>query len=352
MDVKIAFLNDILHEEAYVEQPKGFEDPTNVDYAYRLKKALYGLKQAPQAWYEKLCTYLIGEGYTRGLVDKTLFVKQDKHNLMIAQVYVDDIVFGYTFEKYVQEFTDVMSKEFEMSMVGELNFFLVLQVKQGRDEMFISQSLVKKFGLESTKPVRNPMRTHTKIHKDSSGKSVDQTIYRSMIGILLYLTANRSDISFSVGVCARFQVDPKESHLLAVKRIIRYVSGTLTYGIWFSCDTNVELVGDSKADWEGNVDDHESTSGGCFFVGTNLVAWHSKKQNCVSLSTTEAEYIAAASCCTQLLWMKQMLCDYGIDHGILLVYCDNMSAINISKNPIQHSRTKHITLRITSFKIR
>ncbi|CAL8154327.1 unnamed protein product [Prunus armeniaca] len=176
MDVKTAFLNGILHKEVYVEQPKGFEDPTNAEYVYRLKKALYGLKQAPWAWKYK------------GLVDKTLFVKQDKHNLMIAQVYVHHIVFGSTYEKYVKEFTDVMSKEFEMSMVGELNFFLGLQVKQGRDEMFISQykyakDLVKKFGLESAKPVCNPMITHTKIHKDSSGKSVDQTIYRSMIGI-------------------------------------------------------------------------------------------------------------------------------------------------------------------------
>ncbi|CAL2233202.1 unnamed protein product [Prunus armeniaca] len=153
-----------------------------------------------------------------------------------------------------------------------------------------------------------------------------------MIGSLLYLTASRPDISFSVGVCARFQANPKESHLNAVKRIIKYVSGTPTLGY-------------TDADWAGNVDDRKSTSGGCFYVGNNLVSWHSKKQACVSLSTAEAEYIAAGSCCTQLLWMKQMMSDYGIQQGTSTLFCDNLSAINISKNPVQHSRTKHIDIR-------
>ncbi|PRQ53257.1 putative RNA-directed DNA polymerase [Rosa chinensis] len=166
-----------------------------------------------------------------------------------------------------------------------------------------------------------------------------------MIGSLLYLTASRPDISFSVGVCARYQANPKESHLKAVKRIIRYVSGTSNYGVVYTFDSNVEIAGYTDSDWAGNVDDRRSTSGGCFFVGNNLVSWHSKKQNCVSLSTAEAEYIAAGSCCTQMLWMKQMLNDYGFPQGKLSIFCDNTSAINISKNPVQHSRTKHIDIR-------
>ncbi|KAB2612682.1 hypothetical protein D8674_034998 [Pyrus ussuriensis x Pyrus communis] len=183
-------------------------------------------------------------------------------------------------------------------MCGELNFFLGLQVKQSEDGIFVFQTkyaseLVKKFGLHSAKPVSNPMATTTKLHKDPNGKSVDQTLYRSMIGSLLYLTASRPDISFSVGACARYQADPKESHLETVKRIIRYVSGTIDYGLHYSFETNSEIAGFSDADWAGNADDRKSTSGGCFYVGNNLVAWHSKKQNCVSLSTAEAEYIAA-----------------------------------------------------------
>ncbi|XP_039127020.1 secreted RxLR effector protein 161-like [Dioscorea cayenensis subsp. rotundata] len=166
-----------------------------------------------------------------------------------------------------------------------------------------------------------------------------------MIGSLLYLTASRLDISFSVGVCARYQATPKESHLKAVKRIIRYVHGTTEYGIWYSKDSNSHIVGYSDAYWAGNIDDRKSTSGGCFYLGNNLVTWYSKKQSSISLSTAEAEYIAVESCCTQLLWMKQMLEDYGLQQGLLTIFCDNKSAIDISKNPVQHSRTKHIDLR-------
>jgi hypothetical protein len=148
-----------------------------------------------------------------------------------------------------------------------------------------------------------------------------------------------------VGVCARFQANPKESHLTPVKRIIRYVNDTFPYGIWYSRETNLVVTGYSDVDWAGNADDRKSTSGGCFYVRNNLVAWMSKKQASISLSTTEAEYIAAGSCCTQLLWMKTLLGDYGFSQDTMIINCDNTSAINISKNPVQHSRTKRINIR-------
>ncbi|KAL5849177.1 hypothetical protein ACOSQ4_007190 [Xanthoceras sorbifolium] len=350
MDVKSAFLNGVLQEEVYVEQPKGFVDPHHPEHVYKLKKALYGLKQAPRAWYERLTHYLLENKYIRGSVDKTLFIKCENGELFIAQIYVDDIVFGSTNEKRVSDFVNVMTREFEMSMVGELTYFLGLQIKQMSDGIFISQAkyaknLVKRFGLESAKHYNTPMSTSLKLSKDSNGKSVDQSLYRSMIGSLLYLTASRPDISLSVGLCARYQSNPKESHLTAVKRIIRYVNGTSDFGIWYSFDTNSNLVGFSDADWAGCSDDRKSTTGGCFYLGNNLVSWYSKKQNSISLSTAEAEYIAVGSGCTQLLWMKQMLEDYGLKQGTLTIYCDNTSAINISKNPVQHSRTKHIDIR-------
>jgi hypothetical protein len=166
-----------------------------------------------------------------------------------------------------------------------------------------------------------------------------------MIDSLLYLTASRPDIAFSARVCARFQANPKESHLTAVKRIIKYVNANINYGICFSRETNLVLTGYSDADWAGNADDRKSTSGGCFYVGTNLVAWMSWKQALISLSTAEAEYIAAGSCCTQLLLMKKLLCDYGFTQDTMVIHCDNTTAINISKNPVQHSRTKHIDIR-------
>ncbi|CAM8968649.1 unnamed protein product [Rhodiola kirilowii] len=250
----------------------------------------------------------------------------------------------------VDQFVEQMQKEFKMSMVGEMSYFLGLQVTQKKDGIFISQSkyaktLIKKFDLAKASHKRTPAATHLKITKDDAGVNVDQTLYRSMIGSLLYLTASRPDISYAVGVCARYQSEPKESHLLQVKRIIKYVCETVEFGIWYTKNTNPHLVGFYDADWAGNAEDRKSTSGGCFFLGNNLVSWFSKKQNSISLSMAEAEYIAAGSCCTQLPWMKQMLSEYGVEQKEMKLYCDNMSAICISKNPVQHSRTKHIDIR-------
>ena len=296
MDVKSAFLNGILQEEVYVTQPKGFEDPYFPDYVYKLKKALYGLKQAPRAWYERLTEFLVKAGFQRGGVDKTLFIAENGRDILIIQVYVDDIIFGGTSKGMVDEFVKTMTKEFEMSMVGELSYFLGLQIKQQSDGITVSQNtyaknLIKRFGMHTSKIARTPISTTKKLSRDEDGKPVDEKLYRAMIGSLLYLTTIR----------------PKESHMNDVKRIIKYVKGTLDFGLHYTFETNVNFAGFCDADWASCLDDRHSTSGGCFFLGNNLVSWHIKKQNCVSLSTAEAEYIALGSCCTQLLWMKQML---------------------------------------------
>ncbi|WJX69187.1 hypothetical protein P8452_53469 [Trifolium repens] len=209
MDVKSAFLNGYLQEEVYVEQPKGFVDPEHPNYVYKLKKALYGLKQAPRAWYERLTQFLEEQGYRKGGSDKTLFVKEERGKFIIVQIYVDDIVFGGMSNTMVQHFVQQMQSEFEMSLVGELTYFLGLQIKQMEDTIFISQSkyarnIVKKFGMENATHKRTPAPTHLKLTKDEKGISVDQSLYRSMIGSLLYLTASRPDITYAVGVCARY----------------------------------------------------------------------------------------------------------------------------------------------------
>ena len=289
MDVKGAFLNGVLEEEVFVEQPKGFENPYFPNHVFKLKKALYGLKQAPRAWYARLNSFLLDLGFVRGEADRTLFIKGNKNHITVAQIYVDDIVFGSTCKEDLDIFVKNMTAAFEMSMLGELNFFLGLQIQQNSSGMFLSQSkyaknLIKKFKLESAKHMRTPMSSTLKICKDELGENVDPTLYRSMIGSLLYLTASRPDIMFSVCVCARYQSNPKVSHLTAVKRIIRYVAGTIDHGIWFTRDNNPNLVGFSDSDCAGSEDDKKSTSGGCFYLGNNLVSWYSRKQNCVSLT--------------------------------------------------------------------
>ena len=292
-----------LNEEVYFEQPKGFIDPHFPNHVFKLQKALYGLKQAPRAWYERLTVFLVQYGFQRGTVDKTLFIQQDKQNILIAQVYVAEIVFGLTSESLSDKFAKKMCSEFEISMVGELTFFLGLQIKQTAFGIFVSQpkyaqELPKKFGMMSSKHSRTPMSTTVKLSLDSAGKDYNETLYRSIIGSLLYLTASHPDISFSVGVCAGCQSKPKELHVSVVKRILKYVGGIVDYGIWMSKDTAIAIVGFSDADWASCVDDCKSTLGGCFFMKTILVAWHSKKQTSTSLSTAEAEYIVAGSCCT------------------------------------------------------
>ena len=197
--------------------------------------------------------------------------------------------------------------------------------------------LLKNFGLESASSVRTPMSPNVKLTVDLLGKSVNPSLYRSMIGSLFYFTASRSDISYSVEVCARYQANPKESHMTTLKRIIKYVKTTTDFGVWYSKDTNDVLAGYFDINWARNADDGKSTLVGCFYVGNNLVSWMSKKKNFISLSTAEAEYIAVGSCCTQLLWMQKLLHDYGICQEHLTIYCDNTSAINIYKIPIQHS---------------
>ncbi|KAL0556369.1 hypothetical protein IC582_004882 [Cucumis melo] len=212
-----------------------------------------------------------------------------------------------------------MQSEFEMSMVGELSCFLGLQIKQRKEDIFITQEkyakdLVKKIGLDNSQQKRTPAATHVKNTK-VDGDFTDHKLYRSMIVILLYLTASRPDIAYVVGIYAQFQSDPRVSHLATVKRIIKYVHGTSEFEVLYSYATNSILVGYCDVDWAGCSDDKKSTSGGCFFLGNNLISWFSKKKNCVSLSTAEAGYIAAGSGCTQLIWMKQMLQEYSIQTG-------------------------------------
>ncbi|GJW28787.1 putative ribonuclease H-like domain-containing protein [Tanacetum coccineum] len=294
MDVKSAFLYGQIEEEVYVCQPPGFEDPDHPDKVYKVVKALYGLHQAPRAWYDTLATYLLSNGFQRGKIDQTLFIKSQKGYTLLVQIYVDDIIFGSTKKELCDEFEKLMKDKFQMSSMGELTFF---------------------WGC------------------------------RSMIGSLMYLTASRPDIMFAVCACARFQVSPKTSHLLAVKRIFRYLKGKPSLGLWYSKDSPLELVAYTDSDYAGATLDRKSTTGGCQFLGNRLISWQCKKQTVVATSTTEAEYVAAASCCGQVLWIQNQLLDYGYNFMNTVIYIDNTSTICIIENPVQHSKTKHIEIR-------
>ena len=350
MDVKSAFLNGTLEEEVYVKQPPGFVNEKYPHWVYRLDKAVYGLKQAPRAWYDTLTKHLLENGFVRGAIDSTLFILHEKGNILLVQIYVDDIIFGSTDEKMCKKFSKIMSSEYEMSLMGELTFFLGLQIKQSSDGIFINQEkyvrdLLRKYQLDSTPSKNTPISAPLNLDSDPTGKSVNSTVYRGMVGSLMYLTASRPDIMFATCLCARFQSDPKESHMHAVKRIFRYLKSCPSLGLWYPRGSGLDLMGYSDSDHAGCKIDRKSTTGGCHFLGGKLVSWTSKKQTSVSISTAEAEYISAASCCAQILWIKNQMLDYGVKFTKTPIFCDNTSAIAISHNPVMHSKTKHIDIR-------
>ncbi|GJV58940.1 putative reverse transcriptase domain-containing protein [Tanacetum coccineum] len=306
IDVKSAFLYGTIEKEVYVCQPPSFEDPQFLDKVYKVENALYGLHQAPRAWYETLSTYLIKNGFRRGTIDKTLFIKKDKGDILLVQVYVDDIIFRSTKKSLCDEFEGLMHKKFQMSSMGKLTFFLGLQVQQKKDGIFIRQDkyvadILKKFDFTTVKTASTPMEPNKALIKDEEADSVDVHLYRSMIGSLMYLTASRPDIVFVVCACARFQVTPKMSHLHAIKRIFRYLKGQPKLGLWYPRDSPFNLEAFSDSDYVGASLDRKSTTGGCQFLGKRLISWQCKKQTIVANSTTEAEYVATANCCGQVL---------------------------------------------------
>nr|GEX82530.1 putative ribonuclease H-like domain-containing protein [Tanacetum cinerariifolium] len=306
IDVKIAFLYGTIEEEIYVCQPLGFEDPDHPDKVYKVVKPLYGLHQAFRAWYETLANYLLENGFQRGKIDQTLFIKRQKGDILLVQIYVDDIIFGLINKDLCKAFEKLMKENFQMSSMREITFFLGLQVKQKQDGIIISQDkyvakILRKFGLIDGKSASTPIDTKMPLLKDPDGKDMDVHTYRSMIGSLMYLTSSRLDIMFAVCACARFQVTPKASHLHAIKRIFRYLKGKPHLGLWCHKDSPFNLVAYSDSDYACAGLDRNSTTGGCQFFGCRLISWQCKKQTNVATSSTEAEYVAAASCCAQVV---------------------------------------------------
>nr|GEU69418.1 hypothetical protein [Tanacetum cinerariifolium] len=259
-------------EEVYVCQPLGFEDPDHLDKFYKVVKALYGLHQAPRSWYETLANYLLENGFQIGKIDQTLFIKRQKGDILLVQIYIDDIIFGAKNKDLCKSFEKLMKDKFQMSSMGELTFFLGLQVKQKKDEIFISQDkyvaeILRKFGLTEGKSASTPIDTENPLLKDPDGEDVDVHTYRSMISSLMYLTFSRPDIMFAVCACAHFQVTPKASHLHVVNRIFKYLKGKPDLGLWYPKDSPFDLVAYSDSDYAGQAETGKEISNS-FMVGS------------------------------------------------------------------------------------
>ncbi|GJQ93944.1 retrovirus-related pol polyprotein from transposon TNT 1-94 [Tanacetum coccineum] len=321
MDVKTTFLNGELKKEVYISQPEGFINPDHLTHVYRLKKALYGLKQAPRAWYDTLSWFLLDNKFSKGSVDSTLFTRKTGKHILLVQIYVDDIIFASTDPKACDIFSNEMSSKFQMSMMGQMSFFLGLQVSQNPGGIFINQSkfaleILKKFGMDSCDPVDTPMVDRLKLDEDPLGIPVDQTRFRSMVGSLMYLTASRPDLVFAVCMCARYQASPTKKHLEALKRVFWYLRGTINWGLWYPKDTVMALTAYADADHAGCQDTRRSTSGSAQFLRDKLI-----------------------------LWMRSQLTDYDFAFNKIPLYCENRSVIALCCNNVQHSRSMHIDIR-------
>ncbi|GKA18445.1 retrovirus-related pol polyprotein from transposon TNT 1-94 [Tanacetum coccineum] len=314
MDVKTAFLNGILREEVYISQSDGFVDLDNPNHVYRLKKALYGLKQAPRTWYDLLSSFLLSQGFSKGTVDLTLFISRKGKDILLVQIYVDDIIFSSITTELFDKFSEIMCSKFKMSMMGKISFFLELQISHIPRGIFLNQSKyalesLKKYEMESCDPVDTSMVEKSKLDEDIQGKAVDPTHYRGMVGTLMYLTSSRPDM---------------------------YLRGTVNRGLWYSKDSAIALTAFADADHAGCQDTRRSTSGSMQLLGDKLVSWSSKRQKSAVISSTEAEYIALSGCCAQVLWMRSQLTDYGIGFNKIPMYCDNKSTIALCCNNVQH----------------
>ncbi|GKA29930.1 retrovirus-related pol polyprotein from transposon TNT 1-94 [Tanacetum coccineum] len=297
MDVKTAFLHGTLKEEVYVCQPEGFIDADHPSHVYKLKKALYGLKQAPRAWYDELSMFLLQNHFFKGTIDPTLFIRRFDDDILVVQVYVDDIIFGSTNPRYTNYFSDLLIQAFQNVNDGGNDFFLGLQVNQSPCGIFINQSnyvleILKKYGMETCDPVGTPMEIKDKLDLDQNGTLVDATKYHSMIGALMYLTSSRPDIVHATCLCARYQAKPTEKHLKEIKRIFCYLWGTVNMGLWYTKDSGFELIGFSDADYAGCKDTFKSTSGGAYSLAKKLVSWSLKKQDCTAALNCEAAYVS------------------------------------------------------------
>ncbi|GKV33750.1 hypothetical protein SLEP1_g42213 [Rubroshorea leprosula] len=321
MDVKSAFLNGPLEEEVYVKQPPGFMKQGSEDKVYRLKKALYGLKQAPRAWNKRVDSFFLQVGFEKCPSEHALYVKvNNSGDILLLCLYVDDLIFTGNNPTMIEDFKKSMMGELEMIDLGLMSYFLGIEVVQRKDGIFIYQKryateLLKKFHMQNCNCVRTPVKVGTRLSKNGEGAPVDSTYFKQIVGSLRYLTCTRPDISYGVGLISRFLENPQQSHMQVAKRIMRYLKGTLNYGLFYSSTDNCAIIGYSDSDWAGDLDDRKGTFGYCFNFGANSFSWSSKKQSVVALSTCEAEYVAATS------------------------------SAYLAKNPITHGRSKHIDVR-------
>jgi hypothetical protein len=347
-DVKNAFLHGNLSEEVYMDLPPGYGTNPSTNLVCKLKKSLYGLKQSPRAWFGRFTQSMRQFGYKQSNSDHTLFFKHHNSRITVLIIYVDDMVITGDDSEEIERLQQQLASEFEMKDLGNLKYFLGIEVARGRDGIFLCQrkyvlDLLAETGMLDCKPISTPIEQNHRLAEYPDQNPTNQSRYQRLVGRLIYLSHTRPDVAYAVSVVSQFMHNPSESHMEAVLRILRYLKSSPGKGLMFSKHNHLEVSGYTDADWAGCINDRKSTSGYFTFVGGNLVTWRSKKQKVVARSSAEAEYRGMAQGVCELLWLRNLLRDLGFKpKQAMNLFCDNKAAIDISHNPVQHDRTKHV----------
>ncbi|KAG7536926.1 Ribonuclease H-like superfamily [Arabidopsis suecica] len=351
MDVKNAFLQGELEDDVYMTPPPGLEDTIDPGKVWRLRKAIYGLKQSPRAWYHKLSRTLKDHGFKKSESDHTLFTLQSPQGIVVVLIYVDDLIISGDNKEGINNTKTFLKSTFDIKDLGELKYFLGIEVCRSPEGLFLSQrkytlDLLNETGYKDAKPAKTPLEEGYKV--DRKGEKEDEKfndtpLYRKLVGKLIYLTNTRPDICFAVNQVSQHMQAPTVYHRSMVERILRYLKGSSGQGIWMGKNSNTELVGYCDADYAGDRMDRRSTTGYCTFLGGNLVTWKTKKQKVVSCSSAESEYRAMKQLTNELTWLKALLKDLRVEQDTpITMHCDNKAAIHIASNSVFHERTKHI----------
>ena len=355
VDVNNAFLNGELTEDVYMHQSAGFIDEKKSSFVCKLKKALYGLKQAPRAWYDKLKNCLISNwGLQNSRADTSLFFKEIQGSIILVLIYVDDILITGPNSGELKKFILEFSKTFALKDLGILSYFLGIEVSYADGCIYLSQrkyinDLLSTANMLNCKGCDTPIVTGLKLQKEVKGYLgqyvEDATSYRSLVGDLQYLVLTRPEIAFAVHKLSQYVTALTLQHIMACKRVLRYLKETMDYGLKFSAGGKMEITGFTDADWACDIDDRKSIGAYCIYFGNNLVSWSSKKQSVVTRSSAKSEYRALASASAEITWIQSLFSELNIICiSVPIIWCDNMSATKLAKNPVYHSRTKHIEL--------
>jgi hypothetical protein len=330
-----------------MRQPLGFVDSTAPSHVCFLHKSIYGLRQAPRAWFEKFSSHLLTVGFTASQADPSLFIYKHGSTILYLLLYVDNIIITENMPTAVTQLIANLASIFELKDLGPFKYFLGLQIDYKSSGFFVHQSkyaldVLSRHNMTTCKPCTSPFVSCSKVSSDVVESLIDPTPYRSLVGALQYLTFTCPDLSFAVNSLCQHMQNPTSAHMIAAKRVLRYVCGTLSHGILFQPGP-MHLIVFTDADWAGNPVDRRSTTGFLVFLGNNLITWASKKQPTASRSSTEAEYRSLALGAAEVAWIRMLLCDLHIFLASCpTLWCDNTSAISLASNPVFHTRAKHV----------